>query len=64
MNTTELIDNYGFTLAGRWELNTTVNSGVKFSLNSLETERVLYAFVENNIVRYVGICDSLKTKLL
>jgi hypothetical protein len=47
---------YGFVEAGRWALNQNVKSGIKFTLERYGTERVVYAFVVQDVVKYLGAC--------
>jgi len=47
---------YGFVEAGRWALNQNVKSGIGFALELYGSERVIYAFVVKNEVKYVGAC--------
>lgn len=63
MNVNELVDTFNFTLAGDWQLGNNPHSGLCFNLASFSSDRVLYAFCENDVVRYIGICESLKTTL-
>jgi hypothetical protein len=47
---------YGFVGAGQWALNENVKSGIGFALELYRAERVIYAFVVQNEVKYVGAC--------
>ena len=59
--------NYGFVRVGRWKLNKSNDksnkSEIDFELNDLDKERVIYAFVVGDKVKYIGICESSKTTL-
>jgi hypothetical protein len=54
---------FGFKLAGAWRLEPSAKGGVRFALETLQSERVVYAFVVDNLVEYIGICDSVSTTL-
>jgi len=54
------LEQYGFIEVGEWHLS---NSEIKPTLDKLANERVVYAFVVDDEVKYVGICDSPKTTL-
>lgn len=55
-----ILESYGFVEVGEWYLS---NSDLKLRLDKLADKRVVYAFVVNDEVRYVGICDYPKTTL-
>lgn len=54
---------YGFEPAGRWFLDPAAKGGVSFALNAHRRDRVLYAFIVNDRVEYIGICDARGTTL-
>jgi len=53
----------GFARAGAWRLESTAKGGVRFELDALRHDRVVYAFVVDDAVAYIGICDSSGTTL-
>lgn len=53
------LKDYGFIEVGEWTNHDNL-SGITFRLNNLEQERVIYAFVANEEVKY---CDKSKTTL-
>lgn len=55
--------NLGFIEAGKWELKETLKSGISFQIYKFISERVIYAFVVDNAVKYIGICDNTNTTL-
>lgn len=55
-----ILKSYGFIEAGEWHLS---NGHVKPRLHKFADTRVVYAFVVDDEVRYVGICDYPKTTL-
>ena len=57
------LSKYGFIEVGKWKLKKKIKSGITFEINKLEKERVIYAFVVKNKVKYVGICQNRKTTL-
>ena len=52
------LNNYGFVEAGNWKLKERVKSGVTFELYNFKEERVAYAFVIDDEVKYIGVCDN------
>ena len=42
-------------------MDESTKSGIDFELNDFEDERVIYAFVVDGKVNYIGICESSKT---
>jgi hypothetical protein len=56
---------YGFVKAGLWALKETLKSGIVFMLELFATERVIYAFVVDDEVKYVGACreQDFKTRM-
>jgi len=57
------LNNYGFVEVGKWKLKASLKSGVAFELDKFEEERVVFAFVVGNKVKYIGVCDSPSTTL-
>lgn len=57
------LDHYGFLEAGRWMLKEGLKSGITFELYGFEKARVVYAFVVDVEVKYVGVCSNSKTTL-
>ena len=55
---------YGFIHAGFWA-TTALKSGIGHSINEFLDERVIYAFVTGQDVRYIGVCAdrSLKERM-
>jgi uncharacterized protein YerC len=50
---------HGFIKAGRCQLNgRRYVSGVETILSRFKDERVIYCFVVDDIIEYIGICDS------
>ncbi len=48
----------GFTKTGIWELNERYRSGVNMNLFQLNDQRVVYSFVVDSLIKYMGICDE------
>ncbi|MGB7532680.1 MAG: hypothetical protein WA977_06855 [Halobacteriota archaeon] len=57
------LNNYGFVEVGEWKFAERLKSGIRFSLNKFEDERVIYAFVVNDETKYIGICEKSTTTL-
>ena len=57
------LEEYGFKKVGKWELNSLIKSKTKFFLINYEKERVIYAFVIKDEVKYIGICQNINTTL-
>ena len=55
------LQQYGFIEVGKWHLNGEIKP--KANLDKLADVRVVYTFVVEGEVKYVGICDSCKTTL-
>ncbi len=51
----------GFVEAGACALDTSLKSGVRFTISHHREERVIYAFAVNDVIKYVGVCDSSQT---
>lgn len=58
----EIVD-YGFQKAGIWELWPRIRSGVRFVLEALADERVVYAFDVDSVPKYIGVCEESDTTL-
>ncbi len=54
---------FGFKQVGNCRLDTSLTSGVRFVINDFSNERVIYAYITENQVKYIGICDNTKTTL-
>lgn len=62
-NIIEQLESYGFKKAGSWYITENTKE-LDFVLNEeFENKRVIYAFVDNAEVKYIGICDDEKTTL-
>ena len=57
------LEGHGFNEAGCWDLDPKVKGGVRFRLKAFQNDRVLYAFVVDGVVKYVGVCDGADTTL-
>ncbi len=53
----------GFREVGRCGLDKSLKSGVRFSVQEYRDERVIYAYVVDGVVKYIGVCDNTKTTL-
>jgi hypothetical protein len=53
----------GFREVGECNLDKSLRSGVRFHVNRLRNERVIYACTVDGVVKYIGVCDSTKTTL-
>jgi hypothetical protein len=51
-----------FSKAGMW-VPTSKYKGIRFVLCKYENDRVIYAFVCNGMVKYIGICQAGQTTL-
>lgn len=51
----------GFVEAGACVLDSALKSGVRFALSTHKKDRVLYAFVVQHEVMYIGSCDNART---
>lgn len=55
---------YGFLEAGEWIAYPNVKSRISFELSdSFKKERVVYAFVVEGTVKYIGVCEGTTTTL-
>jgi len=57
------LERHSFKEAGGWDLDPKVKGGVRFRLKAFQNHRVLYAFVVDGVVKYVGVCDAADTTL-
>lgn len=57
------LNNYGFVEVGKWELKESLKSGITFNLHEFKEYRVVYAFMIDDVVKYVGVCESNTTTL-
>jgi len=57
------LNNYGFVEVGEWKLEESLKSGVTFELYNFKEERVGYAFVVADEVKYIGVCNNTSTTL-
>ncbi len=48
----------GFRQIGTWELSESYASGVNMNLYQLNDQRVIYCFVVDSVIKYIGICDE------
>ncbi|GAI12010.1 unnamed protein product [marine sediment metagenome] len=55
-----ILESYGFTEVDEWHLS---NGKTKPRLDKLDDKRAVYAFVVDNEVKYIGICDHPCTTL-
>ena len=53
----------GFKESGEWELNKKYKSGINMILNQSKNQRVIYCFVVDSIIKYIGICDGCERTL-
>ena len=63
MSDVKILDNYGFIGVGEWLVDDKLKNGARFVLRQLSEQRVVYAFVAGEHVRYVGVCDNAATTL-
>jgi hypothetical protein len=57
------LSEFGFQKVGKCALDESLNSGVRFRINELGNERVVYAYTVDDEVKYIGVCDSTGTTL-
>lgn len=57
------LEQVGFKRVGAWQLDQMAKAGVRFRLDAHQNDRVVYTFVANALVAYIGICDSMATRL-
>ena len=53
----------GFKNVGRWELTERYKSGINMILSQYEDQRVIYCFVVDSVLKYIGVVDSYKRTL-
>ena len=53
----------GFQKVGQCQLDGNLKSGVRFIVNDLRDDRVIYAYDVDGQVKYIGVCDNTKTTL-
>jgi len=53
------LEKIGFVKVGKWYFNE--KGQLSFVINKMEKERVLYAFVIESEVKYIGSCEERKT---
>jgi hypothetical protein len=52
-----------FEPVGECVLDDSLNSDVRFRLDRMKKDRVVYAYSVDGVIKYVGICDSSTTTL-
>jgi hypothetical protein len=57
------LEEFGFQKVGQCQLDTSLKSGVRFTLHDLREDRVIYAYEVEGQVKYIGVCDNTNTKL-
>jgi len=63
MNPTKNLYEFSFREVGHWSLDGSLKSGVRFTLTTYSEDRVIYAFMVDDDVRYIGVCDKTATTL-
>ena len=58
-----ILESYGFVEAGKWHLAERRKSKIEARLSRFADKRAVYAFVVDNEVKYIGICDNPETTL-
>ena len=58
-----LLTALGFVRAGSWHPDPAAKGGARVRLDALQRDRVIYGFVVDDAVSYIGICDSSETTL-
>ena len=53
----------GFQKVGECQRDTNLKSGVRFIVNNLRNDRVIYAYEVEGRVKYIGVCHNTNTKL-
>ena len=53
----------GFIEIGEWKISKKYISGIDYTITNLKSERIVYAFVVGNQIRYIGICENPKTTI-
>ncbi len=54
---------FPFRRVGRWSLDQSLGSGIRFELFDWSDRRVIYAFSTSDRILYIGVCDSSTTTL-
>lgn len=54
---------FGFEKVGECRLDPNLRSGIRFIVENLPNERVIYAYEVEGQVKYIGICDNTNTTL-
>ncbi len=55
----DILESYKFVKVGEWKLNPDIpHSIIPIIVDNYPNEKVIYAFVVNNIVKYIGITKS------
>lgn len=52
------LTNFGFKKVGEWKKDEKYGSGVNMELEQLNDQRVIYSFVVDSAIKYIGICDG------
>jgi hypothetical protein len=63
MNKLEIEELYGFERVGEWKSDERSKSGITFELEKFKGNRVIYAFVVDSEVKYIGVCENTTTTL-
>jgi hypothetical protein len=51
----------GFVEAGTCVPDSVLKSGLRFTIHRHKKDRVIYAFLVDDEVKYIGVCDNTKT---
>jgi hypothetical protein len=62
-SSTSEIETLGFVQVGEWTLDSILKNGLRFTLSAMATERTIYGFASNGILKYIGVCDARTTTL-
>lgn len=54
---------FGFQEVGQWSLDGILKSGVRFTLTTYSNDRVIYVFLVDDDVKYIGVCEKTVTTL-
>jgi len=57
------LSEFGFQKVEKCQLDPNLKSGVRFIVNSLRHNRVIYAYEVESRVKYIGVCDNTNTTL-
>jgi hypothetical protein len=63
MNPTKDLYELGFREVGQWSLDNNLKSAVRFTLTTYSDDRVIYAFMVDDDLKYIGVCDKTATTL-